>query len=56
MAAGGPQQAERALVKVLLTIGLLYSCRFELNRDSSDEAVKKAFKKACCLEGLFAEV
>ena len=45
MASGGPQHTKRALVKVLLAIAALYSCSLELNRDSPDEVVNKAFKK-----------
>ena len=45
MAAGGPQQAKRIFVKVLLTIAALYGCRLEVTRESSDEAVLKAFKR-----------
>ena len=41
MAAGGPLQAKRAFVKVILTIASLYSVRVEITRESSDEAVLK---------------
>jgi hypothetical protein len=43
MAAGGPQAAKRALVKVLLLLAVLYCVRVEVNRDSGDDEVKKAF-------------
>ena len=45
MAAGGPQQAKRAFVKVLLSIAALYSVRLQLTRDSLDDVCTKAFKK-----------
>ena len=45
MAASDKQQAKRALVKVLLTIALLYSVRLDVNRDSTDEVVNKAFRR-----------
>ena len=45
MPASGPQQARRALVKVLLTLAAFYSVRVTVNRDSSDQEVLKAFKR-----------
>mgnify|MGYP006901858186 CR=1 FL=1 len=45
MAAGGPQAAKRALVKVLLLLAVLYCVRVEVNRDSGDDEVKKAFRR-----------
>ena len=45
MAAGCPQHAKRALVKVLLTIAALYSVRLSLTRDAPDEDCIKAFRK-----------
>ena len=47
MPASDAQLAKRALVKVLLTIALLYSLRLEVTRDSSDDAVNKAFQQRC---------
>ena len=44
MAAGCPQQAKRAFFKVLLAVAALYGGRVEVTRESSDEAVLKAFK------------
>ena len=45
MAAGGPQQAKRAFVKVLLSIAALSAARLQLTRDSLDDVCAKAFKK-----------
>ena len=45
MAAGSPERAKRALVKVLLTIAAVYSVRLTLTRDSSDEDCIKAFRR-----------
>ena len=45
MAAGGPELARRKFVKVLVMLAALYSLRLDLNRDSSDEALKKAFRR-----------
>ena len=45
MAAGGPQQAKRAFVEVLLSIAALYSVRLQLTRDSLHDVCTKAFKK-----------
>ena len=45
MAAGGPQQAKRAFVKVLLSIAALYSVRLRLTRGSLHDVRIKAFKK-----------
>ena len=45
MAAGGPQQAKRAFVQVLLSIATLYSVRLQLTRDSLHDVCTKAFKK-----------
>ena len=45
MAAGGPQQAKRAFVKVLLSIAALSAARLQLTRDSLDDVRAKAFKK-----------
>ena len=45
MAAGGPQQAKRAFVKVLLSIAALSAARLQLTRGSLDDVCTKAFKK-----------
>ena len=45
MAAGGPHQAKRAFVKVLLSIAALSAARLQLTRDSLDNVCAKAFKK-----------
>ncbi len=39
--------AKRAFVKVLLAVARAYSVTLQLNRDSEDEAVRKAYKKVC---------
>ena len=46
MAASGPQHAKRALVKVLLTLAALYCLHVEVNRESGDQEVLKAFRRA----------
>ena len=45
MAASGPQHAKRALVKVLLTLAALYCLHVEVNRESGDQEVLKAFRR-----------
>ena len=45
MAASGPQQAKRALVKVLLTLAALYSLRLDVARESADDVVTRAFRR-----------
>ena len=45
MGASGPQQAKRALVKVLLTLAALYTLHLEVSRESSDAEVFKASKR-----------
>ena len=45
MAASGPQQARRALVKVLLTLAALYSLHLDVARDSADDVVTRAFRR-----------
>ena len=45
MAASGPQQAKRALVKVLVTLAAFYSVQVTVSRDSGDEELLKAFKR-----------
>ena len=45
MPAGGPQQAKRAFVKVLLTLAALYSVQVPVTRDSADDEILRAFRK-----------
>lgn len=45
MALGGPQQAKRALVKLVLTFAGLYSVQVCVSRDSTDEELLKACKR-----------
>ena len=45
MAASGPQQARRALVKVLLTLAALYSLHLDVARDSADDVVTRASRR-----------
>jgi hypothetical protein len=45
MVASGPQQAKRALVKVLLALAAIYTVRLQVSRDSGDTQVLKAYKR-----------
>jgi hypothetical protein len=43
--ASAVQAAKRALVVVLRSLAAVYSIMLEVNRDSPDDEVKKAFKR-----------
>ena len=45
MAASGPQQAKRALAKVLLTLAALYPLHLDVARDSADDVVTRASRR-----------
>ena len=45
MVASGPQQAKRALVKVLLALAAIYTVHLQVSRDSGDTQVLKAYKR-----------
>ncbi len=45
MVVSAPQTTRRALVKVLLALATFYTVRLDVSRESTDEAVLKAFKR-----------